>query len=221
MLCIPRLGIEGWRGGWQAETGNNCRWLQSHSSKISSIRFNSAHYRSIKQCIQRQRLSCKCIVSSHRKRCSFLWSALRTGNMTTLDDPSHLDKTLWDVPDDAAAPTTPPLLARFSTVHSAAALAWEERLWKEVPQALWDKIVMRDGVPGLCDSKAISKALNKALYDPRIHKVCILLSGMCDCGYNQEPISILPFPPFFLRTPCILCTTSSTFSPSLIVRGFH
>ncbi len=100
--------------------------------------------------------------------------------MAALDDPSQilLDKTLWDVPDDAAAPTTPPLLTRSSTVHSAAAVAWEERLWKEIPQVLWDKIVMRDGVPGLYNSKAISKALNKALYDPRIHKVCMLLSGM-------------------------------------------
>lgn len=98
-----------------------------------------------------------------------------TGNMATPDERSHspLGEALLEAPEDAAAPVTSPLLARAATLHDPDAMAWEERLWKEVPQSLWDKIVMRDGVPGLHDSKDICRVLDEALYDPRIHKVCL------------------------------------------------
>lgn len=95
--------------------------------------------------------------------------------MATPDEPSQ---ALLGAPDDTAtAPAdTSSLLARASTIHAPDAIplaAWEERLWKEVPQTLWDKIVMRDGVPGLHDSKDVCRVLEDALYDPRIHKVCV------------------------------------------------
>jgi len=109
-----------------------------------------------------------------------------TGNMAAPDDPSHLllGEALLDAAEDVAAPVTSPLLARAATLHDSDAIAWEERLWKEVPQSLWDKIVMRDGVPGLHDSKDVCRVLDEALYDPRIHKVCLV--GGVRCGLKQE-----------------------------------
>jgi hypothetical protein len=92
--------------------------------------------------------------------------------------PEESSRALLDAPDDAAeAAVISPLLGRAETLHAPEVVAWEEKLWKEVPQTLWDKIVMRDGVPGLHDSKDICRVLDDSMYDPRIHKVRVL----CEC----------------------------------------
>jgi Mg2+ and Co2+ transporter CorA len=51
------------------------------------------------------------------------------------------------------------------------AQAVEDHYWKDVPQELWDKVVMKDGIPGLHDGNAISKIVGQCLNnEPRIHK---------------------------------------------------
>ena len=79
------------------------------------------------------------------------------------------DSDEHEVPVNHAAAGGPPA-APVHVSPSSSDAALEEMFWRQVPQDLWDRVVMCDGVPGLHSSKAITQALEEALFDPRIHK---------------------------------------------------
>jgi len=99
--------------------------------------------------------------------------------MSDLDQYSRemLEQALLDSLQDGSPVSPPPDPAPKQSDSDEDGVEWEERLWRELPQELWDKVVMRNGVPGLHDSRAICKTLIEALYDPRIHKVRSRRSG--------------------------------------------